>query len=333
MSDADWFVPTVVIVGIELILSLSLAASGHAPMPLFNDNGLLAYVFMTVVALVRYLWFLFQLWRAGETDPIARSIAVLKANGGRIIIAALMVQILTVQAACFNALKAAIPNVNPFWADPFLMRLDALPFGEQPWRAFYPAFGGATPFFDGAYAAWVPIQIISIFSVLLVKPSKFKSRAILSFVLAWLLIGIISACALSSAGPIFYDRLFGTQAFVGLPLPDAPDTAKAAAMLWASYQSGQLKVGSGISAMPSMHVSIATITALLLRRLGLAWLGWFWLGAIWLGSVHLGWHYASDGIVSVIGTLAVWKLVALYLERGAASPHTANSGEIVPAKA
>ena len=314
MSDADWFVPTVVIVGIELILSLSLAASGHAPMPLFNDNGLLAYVFMTVVALVRYLWFLFQLWRAGETDPIARSIAVLKANGGRIIIAALMVQILTVQAACFNALKAAIPNVNPFWADPFLMRLDALPFGEQPWRAFYPAFGGATPFFDGAYAAWVPIQIISIFSVLLVKPSKFKSRAILSFVLAWLLIGIISACALSSAGPIFYDRLFGTQAFVGLPLPDAPDTAKAAAMLWASYQSGQLKVGSGISAMPSMHVALALWFALILNKTFLRWIAWAYVPIVWIGSVLLGWHYMTDGLAGLAAMAAIWLLTPSILK-------------------
>jgi PAP2 superfamily len=69
-----------------------------------------------------------------------------------------------------------------------------------------------------------------------------------------------------------------------------------------------------------MHVSIATITALLLRRIGLTWLGLFWLSAIWIGSFHLGWHYASDGIVSIIVTAAIWKAVSSILTHGAKEP-------------
>ena len=65
--------------------------------------------------------------------------------------------------------------------------------------------------------------------------------------------------------------------------------------------------------MPSMHVSIATIIALLLRRLRLACIGWMFLALICIGSVHLGWHNAVDAIVSVVGTLAIWKAVSQLL--------------------
>jgi hypothetical protein len=313
VEDVEWFVPAVIIVAIELALALSLALLGLAPMPLFNDNGLLAYTFMAIVAFVRFIVFLFQLWRSEEAAPIARSMEVGRANIGRIFVAVLAVQMLIVQSACFNAVKAAIPSVNPFWIDPALMHLDGLAFAGQPWKLFYSLGGWATPFFDIAYSAWVPIQIISIFSVLLLKPSAMKSQAILSFVLAWFLLGIILACAFSSVGPIFYDRLYGTHAFVGLPLPNSPNTARESAMLWSSYQSGQLKVGSGISAMPSMHVALALWFALILRKTFLRYIAWAYVPIVWIGSVLLGWHYATDGLVGLVGMLAVWKLAPTVL--------------------
>jgi membrane-associated phospholipid phosphatase len=64
----------------------------------------------------------------------------------------------------------------------------------------------------------------------------------------------------------------------------------------------------GISAMPSMHVSIATLTALAFSNIN----KWFSFTMILLaliiqvGSVHLGCHYAIDGYISVLATLAIW---------------------------
>jgi hypothetical protein len=308
LADAEWFVPAMVIIGFELVLSLALTASGHAPMPLFDDNGLVAYVFMFVVAFARYLTFLFQLWRAGEVEPIARSIAVAKANVGRIVFAVLAVQLMGIQAACFASLKAAIPSVNPFWLDPYLMRFEAALFGKQPWQIAYSLFGPAAGFFDAAYTVWVPIQIVSIFSLLLIKPSPEKSQAIISFMLAWLIIGVFAAAALSSAGPIFYDRLYGTHDFAGLPLAGAHNTARESAMLWASHKSGVLKVGSGISAMPSMHVALALWFALVLRKTFLRHIAWAYVPIVWIGSVLLGWHYVIDGLVGLLAMLAIWQL-------------------------
>ena len=47
-------------------------------------------------------------------------------------------------------------------------------------------------------------------------------------------------------------------------------------------------IGAGISAMPSLHVAMAV----------------FWT---WIGSFHLGWHYALDGLVSLIGVILIWR--------------------------
>jgi membrane-associated phospholipid phosphatase len=85
-------------------------------------------------------------------------------------------------------------------------------------------------------------------------------------------------------------------------------------MLWREYQHSQKGLGSGISAMPSVHVATATLMALFgwqyARRLGMA-LSVF-AAIILLGSIHLGWHYAVDGYAAVLGTLLIWWAVGLW---------------------
>lgn len=80
-------------------------------------------------------------------------------------------------------------------------------------------------------------------------------------------------------------------------------------LLWRAYEDPEA-AGLGISAMPSMHVSIAVLMALLgfsIRR----WLGWaytIFALAIVVGSVHLGWHYAIDAYVAAVATVGIWWL-------------------------
>ena len=67
----------------------------------------------------------------------------------------------------------------------------------------------------------------------------------------------------------------------------------------------------GISAMPSIHVAMAVVFALLGMRVN-CWLGIVLIAyavIIQIGSVILGWHYAIDGYVSIILTILLWKLV------------------------
>ena len=150
---------------------------------------------------------------------------------------------------------------------------------------------------------------------------------LLTFVLVWAVIGNLAATILSSAGPVYYGRV------TGLPDPYAPlmsylqyaSTVAAVPvleiqeMLWRVYQSHGIAVGSGISAMPSLHVAIAMSVVLLAcqidRRLAIA--STIFTVLIMIGSVHLGWHYAIDGYASVIGTVLIWYGVGWLLDRRA----------------
>ncbi len=73
--------------------------------------------------------------------------------------------------------------------------------------------------------------------------------------------------------------------------------------LWLRYRTW-----GGITAMPSMHIAITTVVALVLVRTR-AWLAVvavpLWLFMM-VASVHLGWHYAIDGYASALGAGAIW---------------------------
>jgi hypothetical protein len=81
--------------------------------------------------------------------------------------------------------------------------------------------------------------------------------------------------------------------------------------LWTHYEHLTAGAGSGISAMPNMHVGTSMLFTLLgwrtHRLLGLAFAAF--TGIILIGSVHLGWHYAVDGYVAIAATCLIWFVV------------------------
>jgi hypothetical protein len=83
--------------------------------------------------------------------------------------------------------------------------------------------------------------------------------------------------------------------------------------------NGYLGLGhfQGISAMPSMHVALPVLFALVSFKAN-RWLGWLFVAytvVILVGSVHLGWHYAIDGYVSVAAVMGIWGAVGWFVRR------------------
>jgi hypothetical protein len=83
--------------------------------------------------------------------------------------------------------------------------------------------------------------------------------------------------------------------------------------LLAWHQQGNHGLATGISAMPSMHVSMALLFALSISKVSkvsrvAGACAWIFVGTIFVASVHLAYHYAVDGYVAAAATLAIWAL-------------------------
>lgn len=217
-----------------------------------------------------------------------------------------------VGASLFLPLKYAIPREVPFWLDVPLASGERQLFGTDPWRIADHVFGRALVPVDRIYGLWLPVQLLVLFTVVLLPPSRGKTRALIAYGLAWFLLGVVAAVFCASAGPIFYDRLMGGQDFAPLRqrLGPAWMVRGEADAMWASFASGRPGLLAGISAMPSVHVAISVWMWLTARRLAprMALAAIAYAALIWTASVQLGWHYVSDGLAGVIGMLVVWWL-------------------------
>lgn len=232
-------------------------------------------------------------------------------------------------ASAFSSFKSAITDLSPFAFDLALHQLDLwIHFGTEPWRILHPLLGYplVTAVINFMYNIWLPVFYVFL-SVMIFRTTDLalRIRYLLSFILLWIIGGTLMATGLSSAGPCFFGEV------TGLPDSYAPLleylraadrehpiwSLRAQQYLWDAYTADRLETGGGISAMPSMHVAIASLQALagwrLSRRLGLI-LGGYAL-VILAGSVHLAWHYAVDGYVAILCALLIWALVGRFVER------------------
>src|SRR5690606_22316216 len=89
--------------------------------------------------------------------------------------------------------------------------------------------------------------------------------------------------------------------------------------LWHNYAESSAGVGSGISAFPSVHVGVATLTLLYLveRSRHLLLPGIAFLAVILVLSVYTGYHYAIDGYFSIVFMIVARQMVAKWQSRRA----------------
>ncbi|MDK1375452.1 MULTISPECIES: phosphatase PAP2 family protein [unclassified Sinorhizobium] len=215
----------------------------------------------------------------------------------------------------FSTFKHHIPAAVPFFADRPLADLDDLLFGNQPWRLLHqissPAIGPPLYFLYGN--VWFAQLFGTFLLALFLTDADLRRRYLVAFTISAILLGTVLRVAGASAGPIFYDRMFGGDRFADLIIALSSEIAgrkmlDAANYLHSAYLSDDAVFGSGISAMPSMHVAMAVLNALFLSSLN-RWagaLGWAYAACIMFGSVYFGWHYAVDGFVSAVAMFAIW---------------------------
>ncbi|MBK8084014.1 MAG: phosphatase PAP2 family protein [Devosia sp.] len=226
--------------------------------------------------------------------------------------------------AAFTTFKILIPHVVPFWADPLFAGIDRALHGTDPGlivHALLPDWAG-----HAIGVLYGPVWFLAWFGTMaamaLHPDAVLRQRYFWAMGLTVLLLGTVLATLLASFGPIFFDDLAGSSRFDALLLqiaesPVGAYMAEASGYLLASYGAERPSLGTGISAMPSMHLAIGTLHALLLGRLN-RWaglLGWGYVALLLVGSVYLGWHYAIDGYVSIAAVSLIWWVTGRRLER------------------
>ena len=164
-----------------------------------------------------------------------------------------------------------------------------------------------------------------------------RVRFFLAYILTWVIIGNLLALAFLSAGPVYFGHVTGDTARFQ-PLIDllaansgsiwsAYDIQRA---LWTVYAHGMVSFGTGISAFPSEHVAMAALWAItgfqVNRRLGIA--GLVFLAFVEAASVALGWHYAVDGLVSMVLVVLIWLAVGWTLRRFAPAETRAGAAMV-----
>jgi hypothetical protein len=228
----------------------------------------------------------------------------------------------------FGSWKRVFPRVMPFTWDQRLAELDRLVhFGTDPWKLLHPMLGSGwiTLLLDDLYFTWAPVVFTAMVSLIWFGPRSLRRRGLLGIAFVWIALGTIGATALSSAGPCFYGHVVaGHDPFRPLLeyLASVAEqyplyTTAMQEVAWQLHRQGQADIDSGISAMPSVHVAMGALLALI----GWEWNRWLGIG-FWLytavtlvATIHLGWHYAIDGYLSIIVVSAFWAM-ARRIERG-----------------
>jgi hypothetical protein len=236
--------------------------------------------------------------------------------------------------AAFNTFKQLVLVQAGFHADPFLAALDrSLFLGVDPWRITHVVASTptATLFIDRAYHGWfVPTAIGVVLCAYATQRPRLAAQYLLSYALAWIVIGSVLAYLIPSAGPCFVAETSHSDAYAELMalLREQNHVLQAnygrgltalwnQDMLLSHLGSRTIALGGGISAMPSMHNALSVLFAIAGFKLN-RWLGavlWGYAALIFFGSVHLGWHYAVDGIAAAILIAGIWKLSGTACDR------------------
>ena len=282
------------------------SAMGEIYLPRFFVLGPLAFLAVMVPAAMII----------SPKAPLTFIAASIRTSGLR---AAIVVTVFILSLAAFTTYKVNIPDIIPFYCDEALADIGELLHGQAPWRIVHAldsdvlAMVVAVAYSKLWFLEWFGL----VFFAALFSNQPVHLRYLSALALVVVVVGTVMATLFSSVGPIFYDEFLGGERYAELlqalkQQPYNEHVLSYSNYLLTVYRADVPALGSGISAMPSMHVAVATLNAFYLSRLN-RWLGiagWAFAIFILFGSVYTGWHYELDGYVSMLVVTVIWRRTA-----------------------
>jgi hypothetical protein len=325
-----YWIAYLTIVGVSVLSSLILLGFGWKhplPPPAGGSFPFVTFslTIVFVIAIVRPLMLVVRRHPA----PTRQLIADIQRHKGWLATIALMAIVLPHTLDTATRFKQLIPQLVPFYADHAIANFERRLLGVDAWQITHAVIGAeATRAIDLVYGLWHLVNIGLLCWMVLTRDRRFQIQAVLTYQLAWLLLGGAAAIALASVGPCFLQEFTGDARFAPLMAqlravngPDGLHSLVAMKYLLANVDRNAL--GAGISAMPSLHVGIAVFAVLVVfrqsRRVWPRTGAVAYAAVIYVGSVHLGWHYASDGIVGGVGVALIWMACGRFADLACAS--------------
>ncbi len=325
-KESSWLIPCV-------LMTIASGAFALALMP--NHSGVkstlqLLPFWMMIAA---FAWMLFgpiglvSMLRQRVKDPLKHMARVWVSEWRSILVTAIGMLIAGLNMITFMWTKPLLNQLVPFWADPMLAQLDYYLFlGRDPWTLL--GWLNNMPMAIFYHRGWFALMIATLLIVFAKPASRERSAILISYFLLWTLAGPIIHSLVPATGPIFYAQMGYGDRFAAIPLP--ADMTQMANYLWTNFTQASFGPGTGISAMPSLHIATMMWMLIAVRILAPRWLplmAAFGL-LIFLLSISLGWHYAVDGLAGAAAAFGCYKLSFALLD-----PRAISRGRAVPAAA
>lgn len=247
----------------------------------------------------------------------------------------------------FTSMKMLIAGFHPFaWDHEFAVLDRILHFGIDPWRILQPFLGHPliTYAINLNYNTWLIFLFAALYWQLFTLANPLaRMHFFYAFFFSWIINGTLLAIVFSSGGPCFFEGITGSLYYADLMnyLRGANEymqginekyvvfAVPTQENLWKAASNKEVMLGGGISAMPSIHVTSSLMFWLLAKEIKTKheWMFkvFFWL--ILIGSVHLAWHYAIDGYLAIIITLAIWKLTGVLVKKIGVPPRWSDTAK------
>ncbi|MEN7537297.1 phosphatase PAP2 family protein [Aurantiacibacter flavus] len=305
MREKEWLLPSIVLTIVTATAALTLIPSVSGLLPALAILPAWMAGAFAISTIFGFVWMALH----GVKRPAAEAVAYLSREKRKLLFVALVMLLAGMNMVSFMWVKPLLNYLVPFWADPLLAKWDAILFlGHDPWQTLgWLSFPNAGLVY---HPIWFLLMIGSLLIAAFAPFSSNRSAILLSYFALWSVVGPLIHSILPAAGPIFYERMGYGPRFEGLD--GGPETVAVADYLWSIYANESFGAGSGISAMPSMHVTMSSWIVIVFFVFARRWLpiaiaAWLTMFAL---SIALGWHYALDGIVGAIAAVVCYLALA-----------------------